>query len=230
MNPATTEGEWSKSSSTGLTTANGYPVGAGVGTLKVNNGGRYQGQQVYTDYTGSQWVRALTAAWNGTDGPWGSWVNTAYKALYATLITESATDLNTLNNIDSWGTYRVSGLSGTTAALNYPYDGFGGYVEVGQGFSSYTQQTAFSTNGNMFTRYMSSATAWTAWVEIGRQPRATAFVGDAATLFDPGEYSTTTATTGLPTAPGTTAPPGGLLTVRMRASGAYTQEWIVFGS
>lgn len=230
MNPATTEGEWSKSSSTGLTTANGYPVGAGVGTLKVNNGGRYQGQQVYTDYTGSQWVRALTAAWNGTDGPWGSWVNTAYKALYATLITGSATDLNTLNNIDSWGTYRVSGLSGTTAALNYPYDGFGGYVEVGQGFSSYTQQTAFSTNGNMFTRYMSSATAWTAWVEIGRQPRATAFVGDAATLFDPGEYSTTTATTGLPTAPGTTAPPGGLLTVRMRASGAYTQEWIVFGS
>lgn len=234
MNPSTTEGEWSKSSSTGLTTANGFPAGAGVGTLKVNNGGRYQGQHIYTDYLGNQWVRALTAAWNGTDGPWSTWVNTATFSLRSTLVTGSATDLNTYTTADQYGTLRVAGSTAPTAAMGWPYDSFAGTVEIVQGYGSGAQQIALSQVGNLFSRSWSGGgtalSNWTTWLEIGRQPRTTAFVGNVDTLFDIGEHPTTSATTGLPTVPGTTATPGGLINVRMRASGAYTQEWTVFGS
>ncbi len=231
MNPATTEGEWSKSTGTGLTTANGFPAGALQGTLKVNNGGRFQGQHVYTDYTGNQWVRSLSAAWNGTDGPWTDWANTATKSLRSTLVVGSSTDISTYTTADLYGTLRVS--SGT-AANGWPYDGFAGTVEVVQGYGQGSQQIALSATGNQFSRFWNGGgtalSNWSAWVEIGRQPRPLAFVGNVDTLFDLGEHPTTSATTGLPTVPGTSAVPGGLINVRLRSSGVYMQEWTVFGS
>lgn len=231
MNPATTEGEWSKSTGTGLTTANGFPPGAVQGTLKVNNGGRFQGQHVYTEYTGNQWMRSLSAGWNGTDGPWTDWVNTATKSLRSTLVVGSSTDLNTYTTADQYGTLRVA--SGT-AANGWPYDGFAGTVEVVQGYGQGSQQIALSGTGNMFSRFWNGGgttlSNWTAWTENGRQPRTIAFIGNVDTLFDLGEHPTTSATTGLPTVPGTSAVPGGVINVHMRASGAYAQEWTVFGS
>ena len=227
MNPATTEGEWSKSSGTGLTTDNGFPVGAVVGTLTVSNGGRFQGQQTYIDYTANQWVRALTAVWNGTDGPWSDWINTATKSLRSTSITGNTTDLNTYNGPDYFNTYR---MTGGTLALNYPYENFAGSVEVVQGYPGTAQQIAISNSGVVFTRQCSSSYVWSSWLDVGRQPRPTAFVGDANTLFDPGDYPTTTATTGVPLPSGLTTQPGGTLLVYIRSSGVYHQDFIVYGS
>lgn len=53
------------------TTANNYPVSL-AGTLFVTRSA-YGCQQEYTTFTGRKFQRGLTAAWNGTNGPWGAW-------------------------------------------------------------------------------------------------------------------------------------------------------------
>ncbi|CAJ1855804.1 hypothetical protein HLBENOHH_02480 [Aeromonas dhakensis] len=53
------------------TTVNNYPVPL-AGTLFVTRSA-YGCQQEYTTFTGRKFQRGLTAAWNGTNGPWGIW-------------------------------------------------------------------------------------------------------------------------------------------------------------
>lgn len=184
MNPATTEGEWYKSVTTGLTTANGFPAGALAGVLKVVAGGRWNGTQIYTDYNGNSWVRGLTASWNGTDGPWGAWVNTATMAFRGAGIA-SATDLNTLNSVDNLGPYYVA--AGTLAG-NYPFETFPGIINVNLGYAGRIQQEATSIYGHKFTRYMNSATTWSAWTEVGQVQRQNQESGDLNLLVSAGVY------------------------------------------
>lgn len=66
-------GQWAKVTITGATIANGYPEMDAVGILEVFRGGAWNGTQRFTSRNGNVYVRSLTAAWNGTDGPWGAW-------------------------------------------------------------------------------------------------------------------------------------------------------------
>ncbi len=234
LNPAITEGEWGKSSTTGLNESNGFPPGAGVGVLKVIAGGRFGGTQIYTDYLANQWVRALTATWNGVDGPWSVWISTGNKSLESTLLTGTAPDLNTYNNSRFYGTFRIAGSLGATVALGWPYDGFGGTVEVVQGYGLGVQQFAESNYGNRYMRYMSSATAWAPWIKQDILAGPNFFTGNADDLLDDGDYPTNSSTTGLPDPAlfGLTNPPNNCrLTVRtLRSNTSITQEWTAYGT
>ncbi|MEH5747488.1 pyocin knob domain-containing protein, partial [Atlantibacter hermannii] len=54
----------------------------GQGVLEVFAGGRYGGLQRYTVSTsGNVYIRSLTGAWNGTDGPWSGWLPAGVKPL-----------------------------------------------------------------------------------------------------------------------------------------------------
>lgn len=75
-------GIWNRSSNTNTTVAYGFPEGNGQGILEVYAGGRYGGMQRYTvSSNGNVYTRSLTAAWNGTDGPWGAWAPAGSKPL-----------------------------------------------------------------------------------------------------------------------------------------------------
>ena len=190
MNPATTEGEYGKASSTGLNEANGFPPGASVGVLKVVAGGRFGGTQIYTDWTGNQWVRGLTAVWNGTDGPWSAWGATdgARGA-----IPNADLDTFTTGSIGRWA---VLNSTFVTAANHYPVVGSGGIgeFEVAAG-GNILQQTMKTRYGRMFTRTIDGTwngtgiPAWTVWLEIGVQPQDTFYSDDMNLLVTPGTFN-----------------------------------------
>ncbi|GEM_PF-607451 len=66
-------GKWSQSSTTYATTANGYPANE-RGVFEVYPGGRNNCTQTYTTDGGRFFIRFLSSAWNGTDGPWVDWI------------------------------------------------------------------------------------------------------------------------------------------------------------
>ena len=66
-------GQWSKSTVTGATIANGYPENDAIGVVEISKAGASNGTQRITLLNGNVYTRSLTAAWNGTDGPWGAW-------------------------------------------------------------------------------------------------------------------------------------------------------------
>ncbi|MEI9694588.1 pyocin knob domain-containing protein [Atlantibacter hermannii] len=75
-------GTWNRSSNTNTTAAYGFPEDNGQGILEVFAGGRYGGMQRYTvSMTGNVYVRSLTGAWNGVDGPWSGWLPAGVKPL-----------------------------------------------------------------------------------------------------------------------------------------------------
>lgn len=75
-------GTWNRSSNTNTTAAYGFPEDNGQGVLEVFAGGRYGGLQRYTVSTsGNVYIRSLTGAWNGTDGPWSGWLPAGVKPL-----------------------------------------------------------------------------------------------------------------------------------------------------
>lgn len=178
-------GVWGKLSSVGATIALGYPEDGAVGMLEVFPYNQYNGMQRYTIRGGKQYIRNLTLAWNGTDGPWTEWYDVSKNSLKATPLPAN-TDLNTLNTVSSIGLYRNG--TGTSAALNWPHDSFNGTVEVVQGYSSIVQQIAISSFGNMFMRYMPTSTTWTKWMEIGMSTRAGTLSGDLNDLSNGGTY------------------------------------------
>lgn len=55
------------------TPALNYPEGA-AGTLLVSGGGNSAMQTYITFNTGNIWIRGASGAWNGTNGPWNTWV------------------------------------------------------------------------------------------------------------------------------------------------------------
>lgn len=66
-------GQWSKSTVTGATIANGYPENDAIGVVEVSKAGASNGTQRFTLANGNVYTRSLTATWNGVDGPWGAW-------------------------------------------------------------------------------------------------------------------------------------------------------------
>lgn len=55
------------------TLARNYPEASAAGSLYVTMGA-WGGQQMYITRKNTMYIRATSATWNGTDGPWGSWV------------------------------------------------------------------------------------------------------------------------------------------------------------
>lgn len=70
------EGAWAQSSVLYAIPANNYPA-VERGILEFFRGGRNNGTQQYTTEAGRVYIRSLSAAWNGTDGPWGEWLEVA---------------------------------------------------------------------------------------------------------------------------------------------------------
>lgn len=66
-------GQWSKSTATGATIANGFPENDAIGVVEISKAGASNGSQRITLINGNVYSRSLTAAWNGVDGPWGAW-------------------------------------------------------------------------------------------------------------------------------------------------------------
>lgn len=66
-------GQWSKSTATGATIANGFPENDAIGVVEISKAGASNGTQRITLINGNVYTRSLTAAWNGVDGPWGAW-------------------------------------------------------------------------------------------------------------------------------------------------------------
>lgn len=241
--PATTEGTWHISGSATVTVANGFPPGAQRGVLTVVAGGYNSGTRIFVDQVAGQWVQVLTAAWNGTSGPWSAWASTATKSLRSTDLA-AGFDLNTINGPDAYGAYRIAGTvgSGSTVALNrVPYDGFLGTVRVEQGYSgaANSQQTATSNYGLVFTRYVNGTWngtdgPWSAWVNTGWQAAPNFYTGNADDLLDDGDYPTSSATTGLPDPAlwGASTPANnGRLSVRtLRSNTSVTQEFTLYSS
>ncbi|AXF61187.1 phage tail protein [Leclercia sp. W6] len=74
-------GIWSRSTNTNTTAAYNFPEDNGQGILEVIPGGLQGCAQRYTTGNGNIYIRPLTAAWNGTDGPWSGWQPAGKKPL-----------------------------------------------------------------------------------------------------------------------------------------------------
>ncbi len=162
--------------------------------------GAYGCQQMYVTFTGNIWNRGLSGDWNGVDGPWKEWVPTysannkptaadvgawtaaqsaaSEKALSDEIATAfkirtnlSAADTpNTLRGSGMFGHYGVPGVAAATTDKGYPMNGFVGVIFVTWGPNA-TQQIAFNSNGQQFTRYATGAWngvdgPWSAWNEM----------------------------------------------------------------
>lgn len=107
-------GQWGFSAS-GALMSNGFPEDGAQGILEVFQGGTWNGSQRFISKSGNQYYRTLTAAWNGTNGPWSAWISTGLP-LRGDL---STTDLNTITG-ENEGIHLQSRNGNATAARNYP--------------------------------------------------------------------------------------------------------------
>ncbi|WP_312980044.1 pyocin knob domain-containing S74 family peptidase [Atlantibacter sp.] len=159
-------GIWSRSTNTNTTAAYNFPEDNGQGVLEVFAGGLYGGTQRYTTRTGNIYTRNLSAAWNGTDGPWGDWnlVGVNSRPGYY------EGDLNALLTPGTW--------SVTAAATNGPVSP--GQAGVATGICEvilrtsansllqrYTNITTGAANINRTWQRTLSGTTWSAWELLG---------------------------------------------------------------
>ncbi|WP_313438907.1 pyocin knob domain-containing protein [Atlantibacter hermannii] len=157
-------GTWNRSSNTNTTAAYGFPEDNGQGILEVFAGGRYGGLQRYTVSTsGNVYIRSLTGAWNGTDGPWSDWLPAGIQ----TRMSFFTGDLNTLKAPGEW--------SVTTPFTGGPTD-IPGICEVIprlNGTGLIQRYTAISTGAASINRTWQrtlSGTTWSGWESVGIKP------------------------------------------------------------
>lgn len=157
-------GTWNRSSNTNTTAAYGFPEDNGQGILEVYPGGRFGGLQRYTVSTsGNVYVRSLTGAWNGTDGPWSDWLPAGIQ----TRMSFFTGDLNTLKTPGEW--------SVTTPFTNGPTD-VAGICEVIprlNGTGLLQRYTAIATGAASINRTWQrtlSGTTWSGWDPVGIKP------------------------------------------------------------
>ncbi|EHP7413748.1 phage tail protein [Salmonella enterica] len=119
-------GIWSKPITTNADVAHNFPEANAAGYLEVLPAGQFGGTQRYTVRTGNIYVRSLTAAWNGQDGPWDDWLkvgnNAATAAKLATARTIGGVSFDGSANIDlpgvnKAGTQNTSGNAATATKL-----------------------------------------------------------------------------------------------------------------
>ena len=119
-------GIWSKPVSTNADVVHNFPEANAAGYLEVLPAGQFGGTQRYTVRTGNIYVRSLTAAWNGQDGPWDDWLkvgnNAATAAKLATARTIGGVSFDGSANIDlpgvnKAGTQNTSGNAASATKL-----------------------------------------------------------------------------------------------------------------
>lgn len=225
-------GVWSKATSTNATFAKNFPEENAVGCLEVFKAGNYSGSQRFTVRNGNIYTRHLTAAWNGTNGPWSEWRNVAGSA--RTLNEQN--NLNDLGGEAALGVWRNSSSTLATTALNYPEEGSfaQGVLEVLKGGNySYTQRYT-TRRGNVYVRCLqatwnASNPQWEEWRCIGHQSVSAYFEGDLDTLTSPNRYSITDKATNVPLIDGTKII--GILDVSRRFDNiSVEQKFTAFGS
>ncbi|MCQ4966151.1 pyocin knob domain-containing S74 family peptidase [Enterobacteriaceae bacterium DFI.7.85] len=157
-------GTWNRSSNTNTTAAYGFPEDNGQGILEVFAGGRYGGLQRYTVSTsGNVYIRSLTGAWNGTDGPWSDWLPAGIQ----TRMSFFTGDLNTLKTPGEW--------SVTTPFTGGPTDvpGICEVIPRLNGTGLIQRYTAISTGAASINRTWQrtlSGTTWSGWDPAGIKP------------------------------------------------------------
>ncbi|WP_313714485.1 pyocin knob domain-containing S74 family peptidase [Atlantibacter hermannii] len=157
-------GIWSRSSNTNTTAAYGFPEDNGQGILEVFAGGRYGGLQRYTiSVSGNVYIRSLTGAWNGTDGPWSDWLPAGIQ----TRMFFFTGDLNTLKTPGEW--------SVTTPFTGGPTDvpGICEVIPRLNGTGLIQRYTAISTGAASINRTWQrtlSGTTWSGWDPAGIKP------------------------------------------------------------
>lgn len=225
-------GVWSKATSTNATIAKNFPEENAVGCLEVFKAGNYSGSQRFTVRNGNIYTRHLTAAWNGTNGPWSEWRNVAGSA--RTLNEQN--NLNDLGGEAALGVWRNSTSTLATTALNYPEEGSfaQGVLEVLKGGNySYTQRYT-TRRGNVYVRCLqatwnASNPQWEEWRCVGHQSVSAYFEGDLDTLTSPNRYSITDKATNVPLIDGTKII--GILDVSRRFDNiSVEQKFTAFGS
>jgi len=164
-------GTWSRSSNTNTTAAYGFPEDNGQGILEVFAGGRYGGMQRYTvSMNGNVYVRSLTGAWNGVDGPWGEWslcgVNTRpgiYSGDLNLLVTPGVWSVGDSNT----GTTNAPSVFGQTTS--------NGICEVilrnagNTVLQRFTTMTSSATTYNYTWQRTLYGTTWSPWELVGKK-------------------------------------------------------------
>lgn len=119
-------GIWSKPITANADVAHNFPEANAAGYIEVLPAGQFGGTQRYTVHTGNIYVRSLTAAWNGQDGPWDDWLkvgnNAATAAKLATARTIGGVSFDGSANIDlpgvnKAGTQNTSGNAASATKL-----------------------------------------------------------------------------------------------------------------
>ena len=157
-------GTWNRSSNTNTTAAYGFPEDNGQGILEVFAGGRYGGMQRYTvSMNGNVYVRSLTGAWNGADGPWSDWSPAGIQ----TRMSFFTGDLNTLKAPGEW--------SVTTPFSGGPTDvpGICEVIPRLNGTGLLQRYTAIATGAAGINRTWQrtlSGTTWSGWDPVGIKP------------------------------------------------------------
>ncbi|WP_313120053.1 pyocin knob domain-containing S74 family peptidase [Atlantibacter hermannii] len=157
-------GTWNRSSNTNTTAAYGFPEDNGQGILEVFAGGRYGGMQRYTvSMNGNVYVRSLTGAWNGADGPWSDWSPAGIQ----TRMSFFTGDLNTLKAPGEW--------SVTTPFSGGPTDvpGICEVIPRLNGTGLLQRYTAIATGAAGINRTWQrtlSGITWSEWDPVGIKP------------------------------------------------------------
>lgn len=187
-------GTWAKSTSTNATMAKHFPEDGAVGYLEVYKAGNYSGAQRFTCRNGNVYNRMLSAAWNGTNGPWSPWrmVTTGVRPLSTSI------DLNSLGGAEHMGNWRNSSSSLAVFSRHYPEEGGGaqGVLEVMEGGLFGRLQRYTTRRGTMYVRGLtatwdSSNPQWEDWIQVGYQTDGAFFKADFNDLVKPGRFSVT---------------------------------------
>ena len=159
-------GIWSRSTNTNTTAAYNFPEDNGQGLLEVIPEILQFATQRYTTGSGNVYTRRLTAAWNGTDGPWSPWLRVGVNTLPGIY----TGDLNALVTPGTWST--------ANSVTNAPT--ISGSTTVNTGLCEVILRNASNTVLQRFTNMTSGAstynftwqrtlygTTWSPWELLG---------------------------------------------------------------
>lgn len=227
-------GTWAKSTSTNATMAKHFPEDGAVGYLEVYKAGNYSGAQRFTCRNGNVYNRMLSAAWNGTNGPWSPWrmVTTGVRPLSTSI------DLNSLGGAEHMGNWRNSSSSLAVFGRHYPEEGSEaqGVLEVMEGGLYGRLQRYTTRRGTMYVRGLtatwdSSNPQWEDWIQVGYQVNGAYYKGSFNDLTKPGRFSVTGEATDGPLTDSAGATLLGVCEVTLRLDGSgVEQNYTTYGT
>lgn len=227
-------GTWSKSTSTNASMAKHFPEDGAVGYLEVYKAGNYSGAQRFTCRNGNVYNRMLSAAWNGTNGPWSPWrmVTTGVRPLSTSI------DLNSLGGAEHMGQWRNSSSSLAMFSRHYPEEGgeAQGVLEVMEGGLYGRLQRYTTRRGTMYVRGLtatwdSSNPQWEDWIQVGYQVNGAYYKGSFNDLTKPGRFSVTGEATDGPLTDSAGATMLGVCEVTLRLDGSgVEQNYTTYGA